>query len=330
VRRVRRGYTGHEHDPETGLVNMGARLYDNVTARFMAPDPGVQVPGWTQSWNRFSYAWNSPHNWVDPFGLENEQVVPDEYGLVVNATPPASPTSSGPPSDLPVAEVPPPLPGPADPGMSPIETPAPLAAPATPGAAPDVRTSAEAPGADTNEEFGPPAPPDLASQAADLLWTTPLHRLVPIPGAPPVSAQTIAEGNRETVCGVLGGGNCSGRGGDAYRAAGTVFYFLSLGRGGARVGVDIVGKAGHRGLRPTQLAVDRTIVEKYAAQLRAGAKVAPIHAVEVPGGQRYITEGHHRYVASVQTGIPVEVVVTQGGGPVGFDWAHVVYEAFAR
>jgi hypothetical protein len=138
---------------------MGARLYDARTARFMAPDPIVQVPSWTQSWNRFSYAWNSPHNWVDPTGLENEQVVPDEYGLVVTATPPSSPTSSEPISDIPVAEVAPPLPLPADPGVSPIETPAPLMPPMAgqpgTGPAPDARTPAESPGAGANDEFLP-------------------------------------------------------------------------------------------------------------------------------------------------------------------------------
>jgi ParB-like chromosome segregation protein Spo0J len=101
-----------------------------------------------------------------------------------------------------------------------------------------------------------------------------------------------------------------------------------LGRGIARAGVDIVGKVGHTGLRPTQLSVDRSIVERYAAQLRAGQKLDPIHAVEVPSGQRYIIEGHHRYVASQQTGIPVEVVTKQGAGPVGFDWKDVIYETF--
>src|SRR5439155_2976013 len=40
VRRVTRGYTGHEHDPETGLVNMGARLYDARIGRFASPDFG--------------------------------------------------------------------------------------------------------------------------------------------------------------------------------------------------------------------------------------------------------------------------------------------------
>jgi RHS repeat-associated protein len=79
IRRVRRGYTGHEHDPETGLVNMRARLYDPVIARFLTPDPIVQRPGWTQSWNRFSYAWNSPMNWVDPLGLQNVEVSMGDY-----------------------------------------------------------------------------------------------------------------------------------------------------------------------------------------------------------------------------------------------------------
>jgi hypothetical protein len=51
---------------------MGARFYDARIARFTSPDFGVQVPGWTQAYNKFSYAWNNPYSWVDPFGLENE------------------------------------------------------------------------------------------------------------------------------------------------------------------------------------------------------------------------------------------------------------------
>jgi RHS repeat-associated protein len=228
VRRVRRGYTGHEHDPETSLVNMGARLYDNVTARFMAPDPTVQVPGWTQSWNRFSYAWNSPMNWVDPFGLENattyEGIFPD----------PASPTGESyrygvepVTTDIPASEVP----GLTGTGVSSIESPAPLTAPGASGVAPDARTPAEAPGASTNEEFGPPEPRDFTSDIAETLWTTPLNQMLPFPGPVPLpwlSAQQIAEGNRDTVCAVMGG--CSG-GTDQHKIAGQLFFFFTLGRG---------------------------------------------------------------------------------------------------
>jgi hypothetical protein len=96
-----------------------------------------------------------------------------------------------------------------------------------------------------------------------------------------------------------------------------------------RGGVDIVGKAGHAGLRPTQLSVDRSIVQRYAAQLRAGQKVDPIHAIEIPDGRRFIIEGHHRYVASQLTGKPVDVRIEPGAGPVGFDWKDVVYETFS-
>jgi hypothetical protein len=77
-----------------------------------------------------------------------------------------------------------------------------------------------------------------------------------------------------------------------------------------------------------ELSVDRKVVDRYAARLRVGQRIDPIHAVEVPGGHRYIIEVHHRYVASQQTGILVEVVVQRGGGPVGSDWKDVVYEAF--
>lgn len=39
-----RGFTGHEHLPMFGLVNMNARLYDPVLGRFLSPDPYVQAP----------------------------------------------------------------------------------------------------------------------------------------------------------------------------------------------------------------------------------------------------------------------------------------------
>ena len=54
------GYCGHEHLPEFNLLNMNARLYDPWTARFLSPDPYVQLPDFTQSFNRYSYCLNNP------------------------------------------------------------------------------------------------------------------------------------------------------------------------------------------------------------------------------------------------------------------------------
>ena len=34
-----RGWCGHEHLEDFGLINMNARLYDPVLSRFLAPDP---------------------------------------------------------------------------------------------------------------------------------------------------------------------------------------------------------------------------------------------------------------------------------------------------
>jgi ParB-like chromosome segregation protein Spo0J len=65
-------------------------------------------------------------------------------------------------------------------------------------------------------------------------------------------------------------------------------------------------------------------VTDYAARLQAGEKLSPIQAVKTPKGQTYITDGHHRYMASQVTGIPVEVRVIEGAGPVGFpNWNDV-------
>ena len=63
-----RGFTGHEHLEMFGLINMNARLYDPVLGRFLSPDPIVQVPDFTQSYNGYSYALNNPLSYKDPNG----------------------------------------------------------------------------------------------------------------------------------------------------------------------------------------------------------------------------------------------------------------------
>ena len=65
---LQRGYTGHEHLPEFGLINMNARLYDPVIGRFLSPDPYVQAPEFSQSYNRYSYCLNNPLIYTDPTG----------------------------------------------------------------------------------------------------------------------------------------------------------------------------------------------------------------------------------------------------------------------
>lgn len=63
-----RGYTGHEHLINHGLINMNARLYDPVVGRFLSPDPYVQSPDFSQNFNRYSYALNNPLRYTDPNG----------------------------------------------------------------------------------------------------------------------------------------------------------------------------------------------------------------------------------------------------------------------
>ena len=63
-----RGYTGHEHLMQFGLINMNARLYDPLVGRFLSPDPYIQMPDFTQNFNRFSYALNNPLCYIDEDG----------------------------------------------------------------------------------------------------------------------------------------------------------------------------------------------------------------------------------------------------------------------
>jgi RHS repeat-associated protein len=64
-----RGYTGHEHLPWFNLINMNGRVYDALSGMFLSPDPYVQQPGNTQSFNRYTYCLNNPLIYTDPTGF---------------------------------------------------------------------------------------------------------------------------------------------------------------------------------------------------------------------------------------------------------------------
>ncbi|MFH1005244.1 MAG: RHS repeat-associated core domain-containing protein [Bacteroidota bacterium] len=63
-----RGFTGHEHHREFGLINMNGRVYDPLIARMLSPDNFVQNASGTQSFNRYSYCINNPLKFTDPSG----------------------------------------------------------------------------------------------------------------------------------------------------------------------------------------------------------------------------------------------------------------------
>lgn len=63
-----RGFTGHEHLDDFGLINANARLYEPSTGRFLSPDPFIQAPDYSQNYNRFAYAFNNPLCFYDPDG----------------------------------------------------------------------------------------------------------------------------------------------------------------------------------------------------------------------------------------------------------------------
>ena len=60
-------FTGQWHDNDTGLVEMGAREYDPVRARFISPDTIIPEID-TQAANRYLYAYGNPLSWTDPSG----------------------------------------------------------------------------------------------------------------------------------------------------------------------------------------------------------------------------------------------------------------------
>jgi RHS repeat-associated protein len=65
-----RGFTGHEHIDELGLINMNGRIYDPALGRFLSADPNVTYPEDMASYNRYSYVLNRPLGLTDPSGYD--------------------------------------------------------------------------------------------------------------------------------------------------------------------------------------------------------------------------------------------------------------------
>jgi len=78
-----RGFTGHEHLDDIGLVNMNGRVYDGNLGLFVQADPHVTAPNNLQNYNRYGYVLNNPLNATDPSGFDWNQEggsYPGDYG----------------------------------------------------------------------------------------------------------------------------------------------------------------------------------------------------------------------------------------------------------
>jgi RHS repeat-associated protein len=71
---ITRGFGGFRHDAATGVVQMGRRLYDPVTAQFQSPDHRLSLGHDYASFNRYAYAAGDPVNNVELDGASSVSV----------------------------------------------------------------------------------------------------------------------------------------------------------------------------------------------------------------------------------------------------------------
>ena len=86
VNTTQRGFTGHEMMDNLDLINMDGRI-NSALGQFISPDPTVQNPGNTQSFNRYAYVLNNPLTLIDPTGFAQECFtvnVPDPGSIFQN------------------------------------------------------------------------------------------------------------------------------------------------------------------------------------------------------------------------------------------------------
>ncbi|OAM89678.1 FG-GAP-like repeat-containing protein [Termitidicoccus mucosus] len=84
--KVTRGFTGHEHLDDFGLIHMNGRVFDPALGRFLSADPFVGDGGSSQAYNRYSYVDNNPLNATDPSGYVSlKEMLPAIVAIVVYA-----------------------------------------------------------------------------------------------------------------------------------------------------------------------------------------------------------------------------------------------------
>ena len=84
-----RGFTGHEHLYNFGLINMNGRLYDPFMSTFLSPDNYIQAPDFSQSFNRYSYCLNNPLRYTDPsgeFAVVDDILIAAAIGAAISVT----------------------------------------------------------------------------------------------------------------------------------------------------------------------------------------------------------------------------------------------------
>lgn len=79
-----RGFTGHEHYDDFGLINMNGRLYDPLVGRMLSPDIVIQDEQNSQAYNRYSYCFNNPLRFTDPSGyVVNDTTTNEKRPLII-------------------------------------------------------------------------------------------------------------------------------------------------------------------------------------------------------------------------------------------------------
>jgi RHS repeat-associated protein len=90
-------FTGQVEDDSTGLHFYNARYYSNVLGRFISADSIVPGAGNPQAFNRYSYSYNNPLNYIDPSGHSAVcATMPDECESQEGDPDPVTPTQADP------------------------------------------------------------------------------------------------------------------------------------------------------------------------------------------------------------------------------------------
>jgi len=70
--RVRKEMNTMKYQEGSKFGKMNGRMYDPVVSRFISPDPFIQSPSQSESFNRYSYCMNNPMRFTDPSGYVSD------------------------------------------------------------------------------------------------------------------------------------------------------------------------------------------------------------------------------------------------------------------